>query len=354
MLNAIRSYIAVASLLLLFTACSHDDLEVVPETTNYRPAADFIKNNYDLSLFYAGLQHAGMLDELNGKGPFTVLAPNNTAFNDIGIRNPGDFDKLNADSLRNMLHLHILNRRLLVSEIPVNGVDIRYASMYNGKELYVTLASYAAGSGATSGPNYLFFNGAFAVKKEVTLANGTMHVLDKVMKYKEGKVQEWLESRPEYAIFVAALKKFGFWEQLSGPGPYTVFAPDNDAFIAAGLDLATVQAMSVDAYVKERLFGLYVFAHQRFFISDFHAFTTIYGTGGFTQKITNDSYHRSIAGNKNFFTGEMNYVLSYGNASNTYINTVNATVPGRCDYLSDNGIVHHLPGLVVLPADAKK
>lgn len=51
-------------ILLLFAACKHDDLEITKENENFRLAADFIKNNYDMTLFSAAIEKAGMTAEL--------------------------------------------------------------------------------------------------------------------------------------------------------------------------------------------------------------------------------------------------------------------------------------------------
>lgn len=359
MFRSIRSYITLMLLLTVgITACDHDDLELSNEVTNYRPAADFIRNNYDLTLFYAALERTGLVEELNGKGPFTVLAPRNTAFNELGIRKPEDFDRMDVDSLRNMMRYHVLGRRLLVSEIPVNGVDVRYASLYDGKELYTTLASRYSGSPEAALQNQLFFNGAYAARKDVTLSNGILCVLDKVMKYKPGTVQEWLGQHAEYSILVAGLKKFGLWEQLAGEGPFTVFAPDNDAFIAAGMDMATVEMLNTDNYIGARLFGIYVLPKKRYFITDFAAFTIIYSIGGFTAGIENDKYTYTLSGEMNYYLGTPAYYrMAVSNPDNIFsgpIRQVTGNTSSRNDYLSDNGVVHYMPEVLIKPEEAKK
>jgi uncharacterized surface protein with fasciclin (FAS1) repeats len=359
MFRSIRSYITLTLLLTVgITACDHDDLELSNEVTNYRPAADFVRNNYDLTLFYAALERTGLVEELNGKGPFTVLAPNNAAFNELGIRKPEDFDRMDVDSLRSMMRYHVLDRRLLLSEIPVNGVDVRYATLHEGKELYATLASRYAADPSSSLYNQLFFNGAYAVRTDVTLSNGLLCVLDKVMKYDPETVQEWLGTHDEYSILVAGLKKFGLWEQLAGEGPFTVFAPDNDAFIAAGMDMATVETLNTDNYIGARLFGAYVLRKKRYFITDFAAFTIIYGLGGFTTGIENDKYTYSLSGSKQVYLGTpASYTMSVRDPEDIFggpIAQVTGNTSSRNDHLTDNGIVHYMPAVLITPEKATK
>lgn len=359
MFRSIRTYITLMLLSTAgITACDHDDLELSNEVTNYRPASDFIRNNYDLTLFYAALERTGLVEELNGKGPFTVLAPRNTAFNELGIRKPEDFDRMDIDSLRNMMRYHVLGRRLLLSEIPVNGVDVRYASLYDGKELYTTLASRYSGDPEATPENQLFFNGAYAARKDITLSNGVLCLLDKVMKYNPETVQEWLERHGEYSILTAGLKKFGLWEQLSGEGPFTIFAPDNNAFIAAGMDMATVEMLNTDNYAGARLFGIYVLPRKRYFITDFAAFKIIYSIGGFTAGIENDKYTYSLSGEMYPFLGTpASYSMAVSNPDNISggpIRTVTGNTSARNDFLTDNGVVHYMPEVLIHPEEAKK
>jgi uncharacterized surface protein with fasciclin (FAS1) repeats len=339
------------------TGCDHDDLELDNEVTNYRPAADFIRNNYDLTLFYAALERTSLVEELNGEGPFTVLAPRNTAFNELGIRKPEDFDNMDVDSLRNMMRYHVLDRRLLLSEIPVNGVDVRYATLHEGKQLYTTLASRYAGNPGSTLENQLFFNGAYAARKDITLSNGILCVLDKVMKYNPGTVQEWLDKHTEYSILVAGLKKFGLWERLAKEGPFTIFAPDNDAFIAAGMDMAAVEMLDTDNYIGARLFGIYVLPKKRYFITDFAAFTIIYSIGGFTAGVENDKYTYSLSGQMEYYLGTpASYNMAVRNPDDVFggpIRQVTGNTSSRNDNLTDNGVVHYMPEVLIRPEEAK-
>jgi uncharacterized surface protein with fasciclin (FAS1) repeats len=359
MFRSIRTYITLMLLSAVsITACDHDDLELSNEVANYRPASDFIRNNYDLTLFYAALERTGLVEELNGKGPFTVLAPRNAAFNELGIRKPEDFDRMDIDSLRNMMRYHVLNRRLLLSEIPVNGVDVRYATLHEGKELYTTLASYYAGNPGSTLINQLFFNGAYAASKDVTLSNGILCVLDKVMKYNPGTVQDWLGNHAEYSILVAGLKKFGLWQQLEGQGPFTIFAPDNNAFIAAGMDMAAVESLNTDNYIGARLFGVYVLPKKRYFITDFAAFTIIYSVGGFTAGIENDKYTYTLSGEMvTYPVTPASYRMSVSNPDDVFagpIRVVTGNTSSRNDFLTDNGVVHYMPEVLIRPEEAKK
>ena len=44
------------------------------------PAATAATNNPELSTLVAAIEAAGLVDTLNGEGPFTIFAPSNEAF----------------------------------------------------------------------------------------------------------------------------------------------------------------------------------------------------------------------------------------------------------------------------------
>ena len=58
------------------------------------PAATAASNNPELSTLVAAVGAAGLVDTLNGEGPFTIFAPANSAFAKLPA---GDLDALLAD-----------------------------------------------------------------------------------------------------------------------------------------------------------------------------------------------------------------------------------------------------------------
>jgi len=85
--------------------------------------------------------------------------------------------------------------------------------------------------------NAIMVNNADVVTADVEATNGVVHVVDKVLVppdfplalYPEDIV-ELSESQPTLSTLVQALVAGKLTETLSGKGPYTVFAPTNDAF----------------------------------------------------------------------------------------------------------------------------
>lgn len=348
--------LVLAGLLPFFNSCKHEELTVEKENANFRPAADFIKNNYDLSLFAAAIEKSGLSATLNASGSFTVLAPDDAAFKNIGITRAADFDKMNPDSLKHLVQRHVITQRILLQNIPENSVDTRYRTLA-GTEVYCTLASYRKGNSAFP-DNELYFNGSSVNRKDVTISNGVLHVLSAVMKSAPGNtVQAWLSSQPKYSILVSGLKKFGFWELLAAEGPVTVFAPDNTQFENAGLTAQDIAALDPALYAAERLFGVYVLPQRHLFISDFRALDIISGTA-FNVALENDSWHMMISSQRSFPAGYFSYDVTVNTAANypyEMISSISGSnLQSGIDILADNGLIHNLKGILVLPAQALK
>ncbi|WP_040625801.1 fasciclin domain-containing protein [Mucilaginibacter paludis] len=345
-----------AFMLMLLNSCKHDDLQITKENENLRLGADFIRNNYDMTLFYAAIQKAGMADVLNGQGPFTILVPSNSAFQQLGITKPSDFDKMNSDSLKGMIQRHVLTQRLLFSDIPVNGVDIRYQTLA-GTEVYASLAGYIPGNSQYPANN-LYFNGSSVTRKDVNIANGIIQVINKVMKYTpRSTVQDWLASRPQYSIFVSGLKKFGLWSQLNTTGPFTVFAPQNNVFEAQNITAASIMALDTAVYSGRRLFGGYIINKKHYFISDINVFYIINSEPAYVGHITGDSWYQVVSTTRDYFTADVTYSMNLRTPINyPYDNYPGAAglLPALTDNLTDNGLVHDIQGLLLLPVQALK
>ena len=71
------------------------------------PAATAASNNPELSTLVTAVEAAGLVDTLNGEGPFTIFAPTNSAFAKIP---PADLDAVLADTelLTAILAYHVV------------------------------------------------------------------------------------------------------------------------------------------------------------------------------------------------------------------------------------------------------
>jgi transforming growth factor-beta-induced protein len=133
------------------------------------PAATAASNNPELSTVVAAVQAAGLVDTLNGEGPFTIFAPANSAFDAIPAE---DLDALLADpmgDLTSILTLHVVAGQQLSS---ADLAEVGSVATVNGEEITV-----AADGGMLSVND----GQATVVCADVPTANATVHIIDGVL-----------------------------------------------------------------------------------------------------------------------------------------------------------------------------
>lgn len=81
---------------------------------------------------------------------------------------------------------------------------------------------------------FLFFGLA---QTDTDTSSETAETADSVT---EGSVMDVIAANPDLSTLYAALQTAGLDATLTGEGPFTLFAPSNEAFAAAGIDLATI------------------------------------------------------------------------------------------------------------------
>jgi transforming growth factor-beta-induced protein len=181
--------------------------------------------NPEFSTLVAAVQAAGLVETLQGNGPFTVFAPTNAAFagllQELGLT--AEQLLSNKPLLTSVLTYHVLASRSLAASLTdglasatVQGQPVKFKRM--GDKLSIVDAR-----GRES-------NVAIA---NVQASNGIVHAIDKVILPTERNLVALAQATPGLSILVEAVVAAGLVETLSAPGAFTVFAPTNDAF--AGL-----------------------------------------------------------------------------------------------------------------------
>ena len=170
--------------------------------------------------FVAAVKAAGLFDALKGEGPFTVFAPSDEAFARLPM---GTVEALlhNKEKLASILLYHVVPGKVMASD--VGGID-------SAQTLFGQSAEIDTSHGVMVG-------GAKVVKTDITCTNGVIHVIDSVMMPKD--LIQLAAGYEDFSTLVTAIKAAGLVETLQGDGPFTVFAPTNDAF--AKLPAGTVE-----------------------------------------------------------------------------------------------------------------
>ena len=166
---------------------------------------------------------------LTQSGPWTVFVPNDDAVTAIlEYMNLGQFDALNTPDFDKILSYHFAEGRWLAEDL-YNGLQLPTAQ---GQSLYI--AQNEQGT---------FVNGAQVTSTDFEAYNGVVHVIDYCLAPQgmpEATVMEIIRQSDSHQILEEAIISIGLDDELSvqasidnsisGPGPWTVFAPTDDAF----------------------------------------------------------------------------------------------------------------------------
>lgn len=192
----------------------------------------FARSNARFSVLTVALARTGLLNTLMKlDDEFTLFAPTDAAFAAAGI-SVEDVTKLPKDALASILLYHVVS-----GEIPSGAVPASAAvATLNGKRVFVR----------KSGNNVLV-NLSKVTLADVQAKNGIVHVIDKVLMPPTQSIVDVVVNNPNFTLLKAAVIRASqgstnVVELLSGNGPFTVFAPTDAAFTAAGLTEAAINA----------------------------------------------------------------------------------------------------------------
>ncbi len=208
----------------VFVSCDNDDDEPTPQVPNI---VEFAQGDANFSLLVDAVVKADLATVLSGDGPFTLFAPNNTAFQAfLNAAGTNTIENTPKEVLVQVLTNHVISG------------ELKAASLSTGYEM--TLSGTSFGNDITANiyintDQGVTINGTSSViTPDVEVSNGVIHVIDAVIA--PPTVVTFATADPNFSSLVAALTAPGlstnFVNVLSGNGPFTVFAPTNAAFQA--------------------------------------------------------------------------------------------------------------------------
>lgn len=181
---------------------------------------DIALSNKDFSTLVTALKAAGLVETLSGKGPFTVFAPTNEAFNKLPKETLQSLLKPeNKEQLASILTYHVVPSKVMSSEV----VKVNTAKTVQGQTIDIKVADGKVRLNGSSN----------VIKTDIVASNGVIHVIDSVIlptATTPKTVVEIAMGDKSFSTLVAAVKAAGLAETLMGDGPFTVFAPTNEAF----------------------------------------------------------------------------------------------------------------------------
>jgi transforming growth factor-beta-induced protein len=281
-----------------FAACDSDDDD--DEQTIVQLAQD----TPDLSTLVTALQAAELVSTLNGDGPFTVFAPVNSAFAEL------DDDLLarlleddNQALLQKVLTYHVVPGRILAADLE----DGQTVTTVEGSTLTIDL------DGSPS------VNGVEIVRTDIAASNGVVHLISGVLTQNLDVTDTAVLQG--FDTLVAALSAADLVDDLQGDGPFTVFAPTEQAFadLLATLNVTAEQLLARDDLDDILLY--HVVAGEAFAsdLSDGQVLSTL-GSGTLTVSITGSTV--SLVGANNTVT----VVVPNVDVSNGVIHAIDAVL----------------------------
>ncbi len=206
----------------------------------------------------AAVQAAGLVETLKGDGPFTVFAPTDEAFAKLPAETLAAALADPEGLLTQVLLYHVVPGKVMSTDLS-DGLE---AATAQGESVAFTVADGMA-----------MVNDAHIVAADIETANGVIHVIDTVIlppsiagagaseaPMAEASAAEAAATEEaaapaadivdtavaagNFSTLVAAVQAAGLVDALKGEGPFTVFAPTDEAF--AKLPQATIDALLAD------------------------------------------------------------------------------------------------------------
>ena len=192
----------------------------------------------------AAVTAADLATTLSGDGPFTVFAPTDDAFAALP---EGTVDGLLADipALTNILTYHVVSGSVLAADV----AGLSSAPTLQGTDVSVRVEN-----------GNVFINDSQVILTDIIGSNGVIHVIDAVLLPTADEPAPEVTPTPapevadtivdvavgdgRFTTLVAALTAADLAGTLSGEGPFTVFAPTDDAF--AALPAGIVEGLLAD------------------------------------------------------------------------------------------------------------
>jgi uncharacterized surface protein with fasciclin (FAS1) repeats len=237
----LRYWIVGLLLLLIVPGCTDTATNVATPKT----VTDQILEDDQFSLLRAAMRHAGVGDALKG-GNITFFAPTNAAFQAAGLPTESAITALPRTQVAQTILYHILGAPILSTSLPegLNSVATVSRSV-----LYVNKA----------GPSTLYINNARVTQPDIRVANGYIHVIDRLLTPATGTLLTVIKNNPNLTFVAAAIRRISasnptlaaMFDGSSSGSTLTFFAPTDEAFKTDGrfttlsaIDVADPQVLS--------------------------------------------------------------------------------------------------------------
>ena len=275
------------------------DAVLLPPAAPTNTILDIVVNSADHNTLEAAVLAAGLQGALAGPGPLTVFAPTDAAFAALPA---GTIETLLADPtgvLTQVLLYHAVAGVAMSTDLS----DGMMVETLQGQDVTVTINA-----------NGVFINDAQVIIADIMADNGVVHVIDAVLVPQEPSIPttvvDIIVNSPDHTTLETAVIAAGLADDLSGDGPFTVFAPTDAAF--AALPASLIAELLADP------------------------------TGQLTQillyhVVAGEALSTSLSNGQTIATLQGQDVTVSITGGNVFINNAQVTV---ADLVADNGVVH--------------
>lgn len=192
---------------------------------------DLVVNTKQLSILKDIVVHLDLVDTVNN-GEFTVFAPTNEAFEQLLSNLDMTFEELvtNKELLQTVVLYHLIPWTVTAADVTALTHGTLVETVW-GESVRVDTA------------NGVSIDDSNVIKTDIVASNGVVHLIDKVLLPASVKASLGLPTErgtedivtiasngSDFTTLVAAVQAAGLVEALQAEGPYTVFAPTNEAF----------------------------------------------------------------------------------------------------------------------------
>lgn len=207
----ISKFLAITLVSISFAACEKSD------DVKSKDIIEVASADPQYSTLVGAITKAELVTTLKGMGPFTVFAPNNSAFTKAGITS---LSGLTKDALTPILTSHVLSGKILANDVKSGAKQ----SLNAGNNIYFSVNS--------SG---VYINGNIKViATNINASNGVIHVIDNVIIPPSKTLVEIAASDPNFSELVSLVQAAdaSVAQALSSASQtgLTLFAPTNAAF----------------------------------------------------------------------------------------------------------------------------
>lgn len=307
-----------ATICLLFSCKKDDNKPSGTNKDNNKLLYVIEDNKFNFSLFNTALTITNLNTVLLEQGPYTVLIPDNNAFQKSGYATDQDVAKEKGTVLMNMVKYHMLKGLWQLDKLPFRFNQP--VTTTSGTQLFIT-------HWVLNQDTIITINGTKVTAQNLPASNGLVQVINSILNpLTQDKLSTAIAAEPTLTYFNAALQRAGMKDLLQGDGPLTVFAPNNNAFIAAGFP-TTDSIIQTNPDLLRNMLRFHMLANRRF-VYDY--------------VLSTDNTNKSLQNMLNNSTTTVN-VQNNGNDYSINIQGAGNSQPAqllKSNVLTNNGVLH--------------